>query len=324
MRRSTLWGSPLAIAALAASALVVAPPAHATPAPSSSAPSVIATGFAGPLHVAFGDDDTLYVADAFAGVLARVRLESGQTRVLAAGLGFSPGVDLGDHGRVLVAASDAGGPGPQSPTHLLSVSRRGTVSLKADLLAHELAHNPDGQSLVAPDAQSNPYSVLVARGHTYVADAGANDILEVRRDGSVRTVVALPVITTGACAGRENNDPAHAGCDPVPTDLEMGSDGYLYVSGLGAEVEGHVYKVNPRTGRIVQTWGGLPPLTGIAVKGGTIYVASLFTNQVFRLRGGVMTVADVPAPTDVELGDGMLVAGSLTGNIFSIPPGAFH
>jgi hypothetical protein len=255
----------------------------------------------------------------------RVNLSTGATSVVSALGEFAAGVDVSEHGTVFVAASVAAGDGvPQAPTHLLRIGRTGQVSIKANLLAYELAHNPDGQNLQAPDAQSNPYSVLAVDDRVYVADAGANDILEVGATGRIRTVVALPVITTGACAGRTNNDPAHAGCDPVPTDLEMGEDGFLYVSGLGAEVEGHIYKVNPRTGRIVATWGQLPPLTGIAVADdGTIYAASLFTNTVFRFRAGGVTTAFVPAPTDVEWGHDGLVAASLSGNVFAVSRGAF-
>ena len=323
VRRRTAWGSAIGAAALTATAVVGAPAATAV---TGEPPlRVIASGFAGPLHVAFGPGDSLYVSDAFAGNLDRVDLSTGATKVVAALGEFVAGVDVGEHGKVYVVGSVAAGDGvPQAPTHLLQIGRRGHVSLKADLLAYELAHNPDGQSLQAPDAQSNPYSVLAVDDKLYVADAGANDILEIRADGRIRTVVALPVITTGACAGRTNNDPAHAGCDPVPTDLEMGDDGYLYVSGLGAEVEGHIYKINPRTGRIVATWGQLPPLTGIAVShDGTIYAASLFTDTVFRFRHGVVTTAFVPAPTDVEWGHGGLVAGSLSGNVFAVSQGAF-
>ncbi len=318
---------PIVVAVASAAtaiALVSAPPATASSS-SSSTPKVIASGFAGPLHVAFGPGHSLYVADAFAGSIVKVDLKKHTSTTVASGLGFSPGVDVAGHGRVL-ATSTLGTPGtlPTPPTRLVRVNRNGTVTIKADMLAYEYANNPDGQSQDV-DAVSNPYSVLAVGGRTYVADAAANAIIRVNANGSMSTVVAFPNITTGACAGAVNNDPAHPGCDPVPTDVELGRDGYLYVSGLGAEVEGHIYKVNPRNGHIVRTWGGLPPLTGIAVDDhGTIYAASLFTDQVFRFRGSHVTTATVPSPSDVELGHGMLVvASAFTGNIYSVPKGAF-
>ena len=44
--------------------------------------------------------------------------------------------------------------------------------------------------------------------------------------------------------------------DPLErlTAIRAGADGYLYVSGLGAFVEGHIWKVNPRTGKRVVGW----------------------------------------------------------------------
>src|SRR5205809_915514 len=207
MTGRTFWASTASIAALTVTALIGAPAAHAD----SPALGVVASGFAGPLHVAFGPGNSLYVADAFAGAITKLDLRSGGSRVIASDLGFSPGIDVQGNGNVMVSTSAAGGPGPQTPTHLLRVDAAGDTSTKADMLAYELANNPDGQSLQAPDAQSNPYSVLALPGRTYVADAAANDIIEILADGSMRTVVVFPNITTGACANRQNNDPQHPG-----------------------------------------------------------------------------------------------------------------
>jgi DNA-binding beta-propeller fold protein YncE len=324
MRRTTIWGSALAASALATTALVGAPAAGAHRA-HSDPPTlrVLASGFGLPTHVAFGPGHSLYVADAAAGTITRLGSKHWPAKVVASLGEFTPGLDVRG-GKIYVAASASAGPTEQGPTHLYKIGRHGQAWPKADLLAWELANNPDGQSLDAPDAQSNPYSVLALPGRVLVADAGANDIIEVRANGKMRTLVALPLITDGACAGAPNNDPEHAGCDPVPTDLELGPDGYLYVSGLGAEVEGHIYKINPWSGKIVRTWSDLPPLTGIAVSPyGAIYAASLFTDTVFRIRGGSVTTATVPGPLDVEWGRHGLVASSATGNVYAVPKGLF-
>ncbi len=319
MRHKKLVGAVAVMAA--ALALTGAPAASAAP----SDLRVIASGFAGPLHLAFGRGHSLYVADAFAGSVVKVDLRTHSTRTIADGLGFSPGVDVGGKGK-LFATSTLGAPGtlPVPEARLVRVHHDGRVTVKADMLAYEYANNPDGQSQDV-DAISNPYSVLALPGRTYVVDAAANAIVRVGANGSMRTLAVFPNITTGQCADAVNNDPEHPGCDAVPTDVELGPDGYLYVSGLGAEVEGHIYKVHPRSGHIVRTWGGLPPLTGIAVSHeGTIYVASLLSDQVFRICGRHMTAASVPSPSDVELGHGMLVAASAyTGTIFEVPRGAF-
>jgi hypothetical protein len=202
----------------------------------------------------------------------------------------------------------------------------------ADLLAYELAHNPDGQpQMTGEDADSNPYSVLALPGRTLVGDAAGNDIVEIRADGRMRTLVVFPVSFDGDCATAPNNGVPNGGCDPVPTDMAMGPDGYLYVSGLGAEVEGFVWKVNATNGAIMATHRGFPPLTGVAVADdGTLFAASLFTSQVFRLSpGGAMAVADVPGPAGLDWARGMLYAGTLDfgggpGSLVSIGSGAFY
>ena len=207
----------------------------------------------------------------------------------------------------------------------------------ADLLAYEKAHNPDGQpQLTGPkaDALSNPYDVLAQTNRTLVADAAGNDILSVTADGTVRTLTVLPVSKKGPCATATNNGVKNGGCDPVPTGMSVGADGYLYVSGLGAEVEGHVWKIEQSSGRIVGQWDGLPPLTGIAAgAGGNVYVSSLFANKVFRLSpaGRVTGTVTVTGPTGLAVQGGQLYAGSVVmaqnappkGSVVRVPVTAF-
>jgi hypothetical protein len=73
---------------------------------------------------------------------------------------------------------------------------------------------------------SNPYGVLVTKGRhdrrarTFVADAGANTILEVMGDGSTRIVAYIP------------NETAPPFRDATPTCIAQGPDGMLYVGTL--------------------------------------------------------------------------------------------
>ena len=323
MDRRAIWGTAVCTVAVGAIALGSATPAGAAPQLPPGL-TVLAGGFQQPTHIAFGEDGALFVADAGAGSIIRVRLGSDRRRVLASGLGFSPGIDVHEDSGVW-ATSTLGNPELGSaPARLLKIGAHGSVTVKADTLAWELAHNPDGQSQ-AVDSTSNPYGVLALDGRTIVADAGANDLLEVRANGRVRTLTVFPTFTDGECATRPENDPGTFGCDAVPTDVEMGPDGYLYVSGLGAFAEGHIYKVNARTGAIVRTWGGLPPLTGLAVaRNGTIYAASFVADTVLRVTPTGVTSAVVPAPTDVELHHGTVAVASFAGAVFGVAPSAFH
>jgi sugar lactone lactonase YvrE len=322
MRRTAL-GAAVGALALTAGGVAAAAPAGAAPPPLPPGVTVLAGGFSQPAHVAFGPRGTLVVADIGSGAISKMSLRTGASWVLSSSLGFAAGVDIGRDGHVY-ATSVLGDPetGPV-PARVVRLGHHGKVKVAVDTFAYEKAHNPDGQSQ-AVDSLSNPYSVLKLKDRLIVVDAGANDMLEVRGH-HVRTLTVFPVSQNGPCATQPENDPGTFGCDPVPTDVEMGADGYLYVSGLGAFVEGHIWKVNPRTGKIVRSWDGLPPLTGIALgKHGTIYAASLVANQVLRIRGTDVDVVDIPGAADAEYGHGMLVVSSFAGLILKVSDSAFH
>ena len=306
---------PLRLALLGVCALIAGPlalPSSAAPSPADAGPTPVVTDLAGPLHLSYRDaDESLLIADAFAGLVWHADPATGEKRPAPGGAfprgTFVTGVD---------AATNGGGyyvtlTRPNGSTALVKVSADGTRRQLADLLAYEKEHNPDGQPQETgerADALSNPYDVLAVNGGAYVADAGANDVLFVSNRGKVRTVAALPVSRRGECADAENNGVPNGGCDPVPTDMFMPADGMLYVSGLGAEVEGIIWKIDPETGKIVKSWRGLPPLTGVAVdEDGNVYGASLFAGAVFRITpSGARSSVEVPGPAGLGLHDGWL------------------
>ncbi len=85
----------------------------------------------------------------------------------------------------------------------------------------------DNSSLFPDDfPDSNPYGVLVTRDwftgrvRTFVADAGANTIVEVMGDGTTRVIAYIP------------NETAPPGRDATPTCIAQGPDGMLYVATL--------------------------------------------------------------------------------------------
>ncbi len=318
-----------AVVAASTTGLVAALAVPAVTASAQEGIRTIATGFAGPLHVAVAPNGDVIVADAFAGAIDRVNTRTGSVTTVVQHQGFTPGVEVKGQ-QIYYTFSEGADPFAATSTTLRRVTPGGPSKQVANMLAYELAHNPDGQPQNTEDAISNPYSVLALPGRVLVGDAAGNDIVEIRSNGAMRTLTVFPVSFAGECATATNNGVPNGGCDPVPTEIALGPDGFLYVSGLGAEVEGFIWKVNATTGAIVETHRGFPPLTGVAVAGdGTIFAASLFANTVFRLSGGAVSVADVPGPTGLDWGRGVLYAGSANlaggpGSLLAIGPSAFH
>ncbi len=312
---------------LGSAALIVgALAAPATAAPLAGVPTPVVTGLQGPLHVTFGLDGRLLVADTFTGVIYSADPATGAKTVLATGVQAPTSISQAPNGTLYVTRSSA--TPTQGPTSLARLAPDGSLTQVADLLAYEQRNNPDGQpQQTGPDADtlSNPYDVLALPGRILVADAGANDILSVGSGGKVRTLTAFPRLFNGECAKRTDNGIPNGGCDPVPTAMALGPDGFLYVSGLGGEVRGRVYKIDLSTGAVVSRILELPPLTGIAVDAdGTIYVSSVFRNRIIKIAtDGTRTAVTVPAVTDVTIGNGAIYAGSLTGTVFRVPFDSF-
>ncbi len=303
------------------------------PAEAASAVTTVADHLAGPLQVEVGPNGSIYVAEAFAGQVTEID-KKGRRSVLAGGLGdFTPGIGVHGGSVFMTLSSEPHEGNPYGGATLVRISQGGQVRQLADLLAYELAVNPDGQAHFDEngephDSLTNPYDVLALPGRVLIADAGGNAINQVSSNGTVSTLTRLPVSTAGDCAQAPNNTPSGVGCDPVPTGIVLGPDGLLYVSGLGAEVEGHVWQIHPESGQILRTWSNLPPLTGIAsAPDGTLYVSSLFSDQVLRLDARTRAVSgtlDLPTPTGLTWADGALYATSgFTGSLFRVQPRAF-
>jgi hypothetical protein len=317
-RHHALAGAALAVplALLGTTAASAAPP----PPP----PQVLQENLLSPLKVALDLDGSVYVTDNFAGSLHKIAKNGTLSTVYST---TTPGNEVGAVsaflGAVYFAETTADG------ALLKKVDRRGAVSQLADLGAHEASKNPDGAtsygfSDLPPDClaqvpaqfathtgevYSHPYATLGTPIGTVVADAGANTLLTVTPRGSIRTLAVLPPQRTiiGEWGLGLGLPPCAIGhpydFEAVPTDVELGPDGWIYVSLLPggpetpvAGARGSVVKVNLLSGKVVTVASGLVAASDLAVSPkGDIYVAELFAGTISVIRKG--TSVSVPFRT---------------------------
>lgn len=211
--------------AVIAALLLVAPA-------SANAGATTDVEFATPLFGMAIKRGAIYVADAGQGVV-RYDPRSGGGSLVAA----LPGV--ADVAPFRVGRMHAVTGGPQSMLYRIV---DGQVHPVADLGAFEAATNPDGAEI-----DSNPFGVAALRGRrALVADAGANDLLQIGRRGRVHLVATFPSQLVGtknakSVAGCPDAEPDLAfvcelpkriPAEPVPTSVAVGPDGAWYVGEL--------------------------------------------------------------------------------------------
>lgn len=349
MKRSPL--TLLAAASLLVGSAIASSPAtaggrghsHQTPAPDPVDARTIAEGLFTPLSLAIDDRGRALVSQNFLGELLRITPDGTRSTIAT-----TPGDELGavsTRGRTIYYATT--GQNPAAPSAKLFAQRKGGQPRQiADLRAFEQANNPDAdadygfQDLPQECAaqfppefpatsggvvDSHPYATYAAKKKVYVADAGANAIFSVstkKRNATPKVVAVLPPISTevGAEALGTLGLPACAAgytynFDFVPTDVEQGRDGWLYVTALPGGPEddslgarGGVFKVNPRSGKVRQVAGGFVGAVNLALlPDGRIAVAELFggeggVGQVTIVRPGSSRRTTLPltAPGAVE------------------------
>jgi hypothetical protein len=333
---ATLTGVALT---MIASPAVAAPSGPKPPAPGDTVTQ--AEHLVGPLTFDVTPNGTLYIGQDFAGLLTKV--SGGDSETLATGPGIAAVSILGD---VVTWGEREGDMEQVFASRLMQRAADGTVT-SVDVLAWEQANNPDASAEygfrdLAPDclAQIPPfllpfvgphgggvdthvYGSLMVGDVTYVADAGANAVLAVDSSGDISTVAVLPpssLIATEALAESFGLPSCVVGHDfvtePVPTDVELGNDGWLYVTTLPGGPEdaslgarGSVYRVNPNTGEMQLYASGFAGATGLAVApNGTVFVAEMFGNRVSVItkRGDVSTFAELTSPAGIEWQSGRL------------------
>jgi hypothetical protein len=346
------WLRLVAAAAAAVALGVATVPADAHKAHHGSAPALsapIATGLAGPLQLAVAPNGTVYVAQDFAGVLTRIARNGTRTDIATNPGGEIAGVDLGPRGSVYYTTTNGDPQAMTTTATALNVLRHGASSQVSDLLGFEQANNPDqvntyGFDPPLPDdcaaqwptdqagpptytgiVDSHPYAVAARGRHVYIAEAAGNDILDVSRKGHIRVVAVLPpqqiVATADIVAANHLPDCVTGltyGFEPVPTDVEIGPGGMLYVTTLPGGPEdpsfgarGSVYRINPRTGAMTRLATGFSGATNLALGNhGQIFVSELFASKVSRVAaGGPAPLVDVTDPAGLEFARGKLYVG---------------
>ncbi|MCU1425935.1 MAG: ScyD/ScyE family protein [Microbacteriaceae bacterium] len=353
-------------ALVAATMLGAAPAMAAPPVPTAGDPQQLADGFTTPLSLEVDRQRVSYISQNFVGLLTRVDRDGSKTDVVS-----SPGMEIGavsSRDGVVYYAENAA---DLSSTHIKALPEGGTPTVLADIRSYEEQYNPDqdnsyGFEGITPECaaqfpteappdgppgtppppyytgliDSHPYASLALNNAIFVADAGMNAILRVGYDGSVSTVAVLPpqapIHVTAEIAEQQGLPACTAGtnyiAEPVPTDVEIGPDGWLYVTTLPGGPEdpslggrGSVYKVNPKSGEVVKVAGGFGGATGLAVStSGTIYVAELFggdgSGQISVLPVGASAptpLLAVPGPAAIEIRANRLF---VTWNALSDPP----
>ena len=343
MRRSSAIATTATLGAIAL--MTLATPATAAPnGPKPPVPGDTATQaehLVTPLTFDVTPNGTLYIGQSFAGLLTKV--SGGASDTLATGPGIDAVSTLGD---VVTWGEREGDMEQVFASRLMQRAADGTVT-SIDVLAWEQANNPDASAeygfrdltpeclaqippfllpFVGPHGgaiDTHVYGSLMLKDVTYVADAGANAVLAVDPAGNITTVAVLPpssLVATAELAASFGLPECVVGHDfitePVPTDVELGTDGWLYVTTLpggpedpSAGARGEVYRVNPETGEVELYASGFAGATGLAVApNGTVFVAELFGNQVSVIskRGEVSTFADLPSPAGIEWQSGRL------------------
>lgn len=281
------------------------------------------------------------VADGFPGSVSRLN-SAGDLSTVDSDVPGASGVAMKRWGskRLIAYTTTVGDETGISASGLVIKPKKGR-STTVDTLAYETAHNPDRgvsyglkhptqcqtdtlESVGFPvsytgEVDSHAYSVAAAHEGWVVADAGANALLRVSGKGWVSTLAVLPAQPapiTQEAADAFGLDDCVVGetyaFESVPTDVEVGKDGWLYVTTLPGGPEdaalgarGSVYKVNPHTGASKRVATGFLGATNLALQHGHIYVTELFGNRISMVHhGGAKPVLDLPGAVSVEAGHG--------------------
>jgi len=203
----------------------------------------------------------------------------------------------------------------------------GVPTDKSDVGGQQYQWTTAHRSLFSDFPDSNPYGLLVTKGEggtrTFVADAGANTISEVGKDGTDHVLAYIPNETTVA----------HR--DATPTCVTEGPDGALYVgtldlgSNFGANGgQSHVYRIDPNAGENYLTaaheWAhGLTSISACTFdRAGNFWGTELFGATTHGAPGDLVRIPFAQPTAITHLGaPGQII---LPGGIAQGPDGAMY
>lgn len=306
----------------------------------SSAPKVrvLSSSLVFPLQLAVSGK-SVYVADSGASQL--VRLGASAPLVTGPQPGEVGGVSVGRGGALAYTTLNYA-----TGAATFVVNTRSGPTLVADTSGFERTHNPDARveyGVANPSAcvkaaleaipggppatytgqvDSHPYASVQVKGGWVVADAGGNDLLKVSPSGRISVLAVLPAqpyTFTKASAAALGLPDCVVGVtyrfESVPTDVELGPDGMLYVTTLPGGPEtpalgarGSLYQVDPRSGAYRKIAEGITGATNVAVTDhGQIFVTEFFAGRVSRVvRGAVVPYLTLPGAVAIEAQDDAL------------------
>ncbi|BAZ31293.1 hypothetical protein NIES4074_37650 [Cylindrospermum sp. NIES-4074] len=198
----------------------------------------------------------------------------------------------------------------------------------ADLANYELANNPDGS-----DVGSNPLGLLIDGDNLVVVDAGANDLLKVKTDGSnLQAIATFPqeILTNPVFppAGSPSNEPAQVpsqsetplefAAQSVPSSVTKGPDGAYYVSQFTGfpfpEGGAKIYRVGADEKPTVYA-DGFTQLTDLEFDtAGNLYVLQYANQSAWKgnLDSSLIQIAADGTRTTILSGNGLESASALT------------
>lgn len=353
MRIPTLPTAAIAVSTVALFAVPTSASATVGPSPT---PVVVSDQVAAPFNLAL-DGRQVVVADGGMNLVGKVRSD-GSIHTLFADQPGASGVAFGKGPSFAFTTTVTEEATFENSASGLTIVAHGKKTY-VDTHAFEVANNPDQvnhygvkhPSKCVTDAlttvgfpvsytgqvDSHAYSVAAYRDGWIIADAGANALWKVDRWGHISTLAVLPaqpLKITADMAEAQGLPSCVAGVtyafEPVPTDVEVGRDGKLYVTTLPGGPEdptlgprGKLWKVDPSTGRFRVVAGGFLGATNLAIgRHGDVYVAELFGGGISVVRhGATCGFIRLPGVVAVESGPGGALWAATLGNEDPPAPG---